>query len=101
MTQHSETAARSRGVDPYESGGLTAWGGIVSGTLAEWADAFGCTPAAILEAAEQVPVMNDTGEPKGRGKNRDRPADPELRSLTLTSENADRLRALCEDQAAP
>jgi hypothetical protein len=97
MNQQHETAARQKGVDPYESGGLTAWGGIVSGHLSDWADAFGCTPADVLEAARQVPVMNDTGKPKGGGKDRDRPADPELRSLTLTRGNADRLRALCEN----
>lgn len=88
-----QVTTRRKGVDRHESGGLRAWGGIVSGRVTDWADALGCTPAAVLDAAEQVPVMNDTGKDKGQG-NHDRPADPELRSLTLTRENARRLREL-------
>jgi hypothetical protein len=35
--------------------------------------------------------MLDTAEPKGQGKDRDRPTDPELRCLALTREDFGRL----------
>jgi hypothetical protein len=41
--------------------------------------------------AEGIELILDTAEPKGQGKNRDRPTDPELRCLALRKKDFARL----------
>lgn len=76
-----------------ERGQIEAWGGIVSARLAGYADALGTTPEAVLGAVETAgaePIL-DTAEPKGHGKDRDRPTEPELRCLAFSREDFRRL----------
>ena len=93
MKRHSGTGkmARSKGVKMHTSGALESWGGVVSGHVADYAEAIGCGPEAVLNAAEEVELLFDTAEAKGQGKERDRPTDPALRCLAMTAENARRL----------
>ena len=94
MKRHSGTgvSARSKGVKMHTSGALESWGGVVSGHVADYAEAVGCGPEAILNAAEEVELLFDTANPKNtRGDDPDRPTDPALRCLAMTAENARRL----------
>ena len=94
--------ARAADVEPHTTGDLEAWGGIVSGTVEAFADALGTDCETVLQAAESVPVLVDTAEPKGQGEDRDRPTDPALRSLAVTESTLERLReAVAEDSALP
>jgi hypothetical protein len=98
MPYLSGQVARPKGSDKHDT--TTAdldrqtWGGIVSARLAEYAAALGCTPDEVLAAIEAAGVepMTDTAEPKGRGPAKDRPTDPELRSLALTTEDLEAVR---------
>ncbi len=86
---------RAQGVSPHASGDtLEAWGGIVSAPVEDFADELGCTPEDILGAVESAGIepLVDTAEPKGRGKDRDRPTDPSLRCLALTIDDAQTLK---------
>ena len=93
--QGTATPARSKGVSAHRSGdSLEAWGGIVSSHLEDWAAELGCTPEDVLGAVDSAGIdpVTDTAEPKGRGKDRDRPTDPALRCLALTTEDAQTLK---------
>ena len=90
-------SARSKHVDPFESGTLEAWGGIVSGTVQDFAEAFAVHPETVVEASKRVPLMVDTAEQKGQGKERDRPMDPTLRCLALTTEHAATLKEIAQE----
>ena len=86
---------RAQGVSPHASGDtLEAWGGIVSAHLEDWAAELDCTPDDVLGAVDSAGIdpVTDTAEPKGRGKDRDRPTDPALRCLALTTEDAQTLK---------
>ena len=106
MKRHSGTGkmARSKGVKMHTSGALESWGGVVSGHVADYAEAVGCGPEAILNAAEEVELLFDTANPKNtRGDDPDRPTDPALRCLAMTAENARRLAEIArsENQTEP
>ncbi len=83
--------------EPYGTeegrGELSVWGGIVSARLTDYAGALETAPQAILGAVERkgIEPILDTAEPKGQGKDRDRPTDPGLRCLALTREDFTRL----------
>ena len=96
MSMTSATARR-RGVDAFESGTLESWGGIVSGTVQDYAEAFGVNPAVVVEASDRVPLLFDTAETKGRGKDYDRSEEPEKRCLGLTTEHAETLADLAQE----
>jgi len=74
-------------------GEIEAWGGVVSARLSDYADALDTTAEAVLDAvdAEGVDPVVDTAEPKGRGDDRERPTDPELRCLAFSREDFARL----------
>jgi hypothetical protein len=87
--------ARSKDVDSFARGdGLEAWGGIVSAHLEDWADELGASADEVLGAIETAGIepVTDTAEPKGRGKDHDRPTDPALRCLALTRDDAQTLK---------
>ncbi len=93
--QGTATPARSKGVSAHRSGDiLEVWGGIVSAKLEQWAEELGCTPDDVLGAVDSAGIdpITDTAEPKGRGKDRDRPTDPALRCLALTIDDAQTLK---------
>lgn len=92
MPRH--TVVRTEGVDRHRSGTIEAWGGIASASVADWAEHFGCTPTEILsalDAADVTPIV-DTAEQKGQGEDRERPTDPTLRCLALTTDDAQTLQ---------
>ena len=106
MKRHSGTgvSARSKGVKMHTSGALESWGGVVSGHVADYAEAIGCGPEAVLQAANEVELLFDTANPKNtRGDDPDRPTDPALRCLAMTAENARRLAEIArsENQTEP
>lgn len=86
------------GAEP-ERGQIEAWGGIVSARLEDYAGALDTTAEAVLDAveAEGITPAVDTAEPKGRGKNRDRPTEPALRCLAFSREDFARLVAAVGD----
>jgi hypothetical protein len=97
MKQQRGTAQpyRARGTDAYASGdSLEAWGGIVSAHLEDFADELDCTPEDVLGAVESASIdpVVDTAKNKGQGKDRDRPTDPALRCLALTTDDAQTLK---------
>ena len=80
------------------------WGGIVSARLEDIAGALETAPQAILGAVERegIEPMLDTAEPKGRGSDRERPTEPELRCLAFTREDFARLvEAIGSEVVAP
>lgn len=76
-----------------ERGEIEAWGGIVSARLTDYAGALDSTPEEVLRAleAEGIEPTVDTAEAKGRGSDRERPTEPELRCLAFTREDFRRL----------
>jgi len=94
MSMTSATARR-RGVDAFESGTLESWGGIVSGTVQDYAEALGVHPTAVVEASSRVPLLFDTAETKGGDY--DRSEEPEKRCLGLTTEHAETLADLAQE----
>jgi hypothetical protein len=70
---------------------LARQAGIVAGTLAEYADALGTTPEQVLAAIRFTPMV-DTATNKAR-EDHDRPTDPQLRSLAMTTGQFARLSA--------
>ncbi|WP_103019385.1 hypothetical protein [Salinibacter altiplanensis] len=79
-------SARSKHVDPFETGSLEAWGGIVSGRIVDFAEEVGVSPSSIEAAAEQMPLLVDTSTPKGRN-DEDRPDTPELRCIAVEQQH--------------
>ena len=74
------------------SGDLTQWGGITAGRVSAWAKALGTSPAAIAEAARQIPPLMDTGTSKPR-ESHERPTDPALRCIAWRSADVERVRS--------
>jgi hypothetical protein len=91
------STTRSKNVDPFTRGDLESWGGIVSGTVQDYAEAIGVHPDQVLDASERVPLLVDTAEHKGRGKDYDRSEDPKKRCLGLTTEHAETLADLAQE----
>jgi len=85
-----------------ERGEIEAWGGIISARLEDYAGALNAEPEAVLDTveAEGITPAVDTAEPKGRGKNRDRPTEPALRCLAFSREDFARLVAAVGDGEA-
>ncbi|MCS4172073.1 hypothetical protein GGQ05_003565 [Salinibacter ruber] len=97
MKQRKGTATpnRAQGVSAHASGDtLEAWGGIVSAHLEDWAAELDTTAEDVLGAVDSAGIdpITDTAEPKGRGKDRDRPTDPGLRCLALTTDDVQTLK---------
>lgn len=94
--QGTATPARSKGVSAHRSGdSLEAWGGIISAHLDDWADELNATAEDILGAVDSAgidPVV-DTAKNKGQ-EDHDRPADPALRCLALTIDDARTLKSV-------
>ncbi|MBB4062791.1 hypothetical protein [Salinibacter ruber] len=93
--QGTATPNRSQGVSPHASGDtLESWGGIVSAHVEDFAEELGCTPDEVLGAVDSAGIdpLVDTAESKGRGKDRDRPEDPALRSLAITTDDVQTLK---------
>jgi hypothetical protein len=86
-----------------ERGEIEAWGGIVSARLCDYAGAFDVEPQAVLDAveAEGIEPAVDTAEAKGRGSDRERPTEPELRCLAFTREDFRQLVAAVSEAVAP
>jgi hypothetical protein len=93
--QGTATPNRAQGVSAHRSGdSLEAWGGIVSAHLEDWADELGCTPEDVLGAVDSANIdpVTDTAKNKGQGKDYDRPTDPALRCLALTTDDVQTLK---------
>lgn len=74
-----------------EGSEINVWGGIASATVEDWAEALDTTPQRVAEAVEEIDPMVDTAIPKGRSTE-DRPTDPALRSVALSTEKVSTLR---------
>lgn len=88
-------SARSQKVQPHtRSGELTSQSGIITGRLADWADALETTSAELLDAMERAGVepLIDTGTPKD-GEGHQRPTNPELRCIAMTEADVGRVSA--------
>jgi len=97
--QGTATPNRAQGVSAHASGDtLESWGGIVSAHVEDFAEELGCTPDEVLGAVDSASIdpLVDTAESKGRGKDRDRPEDPALRSLAITTDELDTLKNLID-----
>ena len=72
MKRHSGTGkmARSKGVKMHTSGALEAWGGVVSGHVSDYSEALGASPEAILQAAGEVELMFEHGQPEKHPRGR-------------------------------
>lgn len=70
---------------------LQAWGGIVTGTIESWATALDVDAADVEAALNALGVepLVDTAVPKKRDGTR--PTSPDLRSVALWREDAERL----------
>jgi hypothetical protein len=78
---------------------LHVWGGIVSARVADLADALDATPEELLEALEESGVEPLTDTAKQKRQERDRPTDPALRSIALTTEALETLRDTLRNEA--
>ena len=88
-------SARSQKVQPHtRSGELTSQSGIITGRLADWADALETTSDELLEAMQRAGVepLIDTGTSKD-GEGHQRPTNPELRCIALTEGDGGRITA--------
>lgn len=88
-------AARSVDTDPFETGDLNREYGLVTGRVAQFADALDCTPSDVLEALEgAVEPLVDTAEQNPDTRpTQDRPEDPEKRCMAFNEEDFRRLAA--------
>ena len=75
-----------------DHGEISAFGGIASGRVIAWADAFEVSPEAIIRAADVVLPMMDTAKQKGQ-KKRDRATAPHLRCIAWTTRDLPEVRA--------
>jgi len=78
---------------------LHVWGGIVSARVADLADALDATPEQLLDALEESGVEPLTDTAKQKRQERDRPTDPALRSIALTTEALETLRDTLRNEA--
>jgi hypothetical protein len=84
----------------FERGALEAWGSIVSGRVADYAEELGVSPADVLEAvgAAGIDLLVDTAVPKNRET--DRPTAPGLRCIAMTRRDFQALQAEIGPSAA-
>jgi hypothetical protein len=75
---------------------LHVWGGVVSARVSDLADELGAQPQEVAQALQDVPCLVDTARQKR--KERDRPTDPSLRSVALTTGQLDELRSELETE---
>jgi hypothetical protein len=75
---------------------LHVWGGIVSARVSDLADELGAQPQEVAQALQDVPCLVDTAEQKRQ--ERDRPTDPSLRSVALTTGQLEELRSELETE---
>lgn len=85
------TSVIASGEEQFTSGELRQWGGIVAGTIADFAGALEVSSEAVLQAVQDTGVtpMVDTGR-RGDKSTEDhgpRPDDPERRSLAFTTDD--------------
>ena len=88
-------------VPGHASGELAAHGGIIAGTVVQFAEALGTAPGRVVEALTGIGYVNDTAEEAGKGYGKsDRVTDPARRSLAFTTEQYARLHAtiITEDE---
>lgn len=88
-------SARSQKVQPHtRSGELTSQSGIITGRLADWAEALETSSSELLKAMKRAGVepLIDTGSPKD-GEDHTRPTNPELRCIALTEADVGRVSA--------
>lgn len=80
---------------------IESWGGVHTGTVQEWANSLDCTPAEVVEAIEAagIELLVDTARQKRQS--RDRPTDPELRSVAMVPEEAEKLRDAVNEGTHP
>ena len=71
---------------------LARQAGIVAGTVSEFADALQTTPERVLARIDFDPMV-DTANNASAHESHDRPTDPALRSLAMTSDQFARLSA--------
>jgi flagellar motility protein MotE (MotC chaperone) len=79
--------------DSPEERSVESWGGIVSARVEDLARELGTTTEAIAQAVEEgeaEPLVDTSRQKKAQ---RDRPTDPELRSLAFTTEELRSLRS--------
>lgn len=78
--------------DPSGSAGLEAWGGVLTGTVQEWAEALDCDPSTVVDTIEAagIELLVDTARQKRQ--ERERPTDPELRSVAMVPGEAEALK---------
>lgn len=91
--------ARYTNQDTERHDTLDAWGGIISARVSNLAEALHATPDQLLQALDELGIdpMVDTAQAKGR-KNHDRPTDPSLRSMALTTGDVETLREELEGE---
>lgn len=80
---------------------IESWGGVHTGTVQEWANSLGCTPAEVVEAIEAAGIELLVDTSKQKRQERDRPTDPELRSVAMVPEEAEKLRDAVGNGAGP
>jgi hypothetical protein len=80
---------------------IEAWGGVLTGTVREWADALGCNPATVVDTIEAAGIELLVDTAKQKRQPRDRTRDPELRSVAMVPEEASALRDAVRDGAGP
>lgn len=87
--------------DQNGSAGIEAWGGVHTGTVQEWADALDCDPATVVDTieAQGIELLMDTARQKRQ--ERDRAQSPDLRSLAMVPEEAEKLRDAVNEGAHP
>ena len=79
---------------------LHVWGGIVSARVADLADALDATSEEqLLDALEESGVEPLIDTAKQKRQERDRPTDPALRSIALTTEALETLRDTLRNEA--
>ncbi len=80
---------------------IEAWGGVLTGTVSEWADALGCDPATVVDTIEAagIELLVDTARQKRQ--ERDRAQSPDLRSLAMVPEEAEKLRDAVSNGEGP
>jgi hypothetical protein len=87
--------------DENGGAGLEAWGGVLSGTVQEWADALDCAPAEVMDTikAAGIELLMDTARQKRQ--ERDRSTSPELRSVAMVPSEAEALRDAVDAGGTP
>ena len=85
--------AHARAHPNAETHDLTTYGGIHTGRVTAWAAHLDCTPEAVVQAADTVPPLVDTGRGKSYEKH-ERPTAYELRCIAWSRADVERVRAV-------